>query len=595
VPYPRELEAALAAAREAGALLRQEFHRPGGPRGTRHHADADTEAERVIHARLNAAFPEFGYYGEELGAMNPPRDGTPSWLVDPNDGTSAFTAGYRGAAVSIGLVHNGLPVLGVVFAYAAPDDSGDLFTWAEGCGPVQRNGRPVDRRWPEELSAGRTVLLAHPADRKPVANARTVQPMRFRGLPSIAYRLALGAAGEADATVSILFPNDWDYAAGHALLRGAGGDLYNNSARPVRYSNTGRGFNKGSIFAGALGIVSHLARRDWNSLLERPAEGDPFCRPPNPGENISDAGLLSRAQGCLLGQFAGDSLGSLVEFQSPPEIASKYPGGVRLLADGGPFDTIAGQPTDDSEMALALARMIVHEEIYVSESALRAYRNWHDSHPFDIGSTTRAGLEGRPNRRSEANGALMRVSPLGIASARLEPGRGAAWARDDARLTHPNPVCADANGAFVAALARAIGMGEEPEQIYEAALREAGEPAVQRALASAKEGPPADYLSRQGWVLIALQNAFYQLLHASSLEAGVVDTVMRGGDTDTNAAIAGALLGAVHGRQAIPAQWMDRVLTCRPVEGLAGVARPRPAKYWPIDALYLAERLLLGE
>ena len=65
----------------------------------------------------------------------------------------------------------------------------------------------------------------------------------------------------------------------------------------------------------------------------------------------------SRAQGCLLGQLAGDALGSLVEFQSPEEIHRSYPEGVRELADGGTWNTIAGQPTDDSEMALLLARM----------------------------------------------------------------------------------------------------------------------------------------------------------------------------------------------------------------------------------------------
>jgi ADP-ribosyl-[dinitrogen reductase] hydrolase len=57
-----------------------------------------------------------------------------------------------------------------------------------------------------------------------------------------------------------------------------------------------------------------------------------------------------------------------------------------------------------------------------------------------------------------------------------------------------------------------------------------------------------DYIRQQGWVLIAL----WQLLHAPSLEEEVVDTVMRGGDTDTNAAIAGALLGAVYGGEAMP-------------------------------------------
>jgi len=67
---------------------------------------------------------------------------------------------------------------------------------------------------------------------------------------------------------------------------------------------------------------------------------------------------VDRAQGCLLGQLAGDSLGGLVEFRSPEEIRRNYPDGVRELADGGTWNTIAGQPTDDSEMALSLARML---------------------------------------------------------------------------------------------------------------------------------------------------------------------------------------------------------------------------------------------
>ena len=69
--------------------------------------------------------------------------------------------------------------------------------------------------------------------------------------------------------------------------------------------------------------------------------------------------VLSQAQGCLLGQLAGDSLGSLVECEDAATIRAQYPQGVRELADGGVWNTIAGQPTDDSEMALALARSLV--------------------------------------------------------------------------------------------------------------------------------------------------------------------------------------------------------------------------------------------
>lgn len=91
----------------------------------------------------------------------------------------------------------------------------------------------------------------------------------------------------------------------------------------------------------------------------------------------------------------------------------------------------------------------------------------------------------------------------------------------------------------------------------------------------AESRPPANYQHIQGWVLIALQNAFYQLLHASNLEEGVVDTVRRGGDTDTNAAIAGALLGAVWGLDTVPRQWIDCILSCRPEKDRAGVRQPR--------------------
>lgn len=71
-----------------------------------------------------------------------------------------------------------------------------------------------------------------------------------------------------------------------------------------------------------------------------------------------------------------------------------------------------------------------------------------------------------------------------------------------------------------------------------------------------------------------------------------VETVMAGGDTDTNAAICGALLGAVHGVDSLPEQWRAAVLSCRLEAGLPGVRHPRPREYWPNDALELAAELL---
>ena len=101
------------------------------------------------------------------------------------------------------------------------------------------------------------------------------------------------------------------------------------------------------------------------------------------GEDMEDIpeGVRSRAQGCLLGQIAGDSLGSLVEFEDAGTIRSMYPDGVRELADGGVWNTLAGQPTDDSEMALALARSLVRNGEFSIEDIRASYVRWYE-HSF---------------------------------------------------------------------------------------------------------------------------------------------------------------------------------------------------------------------
>ena len=312
-------------------------------------------------------------------------------------------------------------------------------------------------------------------------------------------------------------------------------------------------------------------------------------------EKPSEA-MLDRAQGCLLGQLVGDALGSLVEFKTPEQIQRKYPNGLREIADGGTWNTIAGQPTDDSEMALMLARTLVELGRYDAEAAKQAYVFWLDSDPFDCGMTIAGSLQGRLNPESQANGALMRVSPLGIFGANHALTDVAEWARQDAAITHVHPICQQANALYSMAIAYAIRHGCDAGHLYERILAWAQDIEVDAILLDtvkgASEASPADYIRLQGWVLIAFRNALWQLLRADSLEQGVIDTVMRGGDTDTNAAIAGALLGAVWGQMAIPDQWAECVLTCHPKAGEPNVSRPRPECFWPVDALELAGRLI---
>lgn len=309
---------------------------------------------------------------------------------------------------------------------------------------------------------------------------------------------------------------------------------------------------------------------------------------------------LSRAQGCLLGHLAGDALGSQVEFMDAAAIAARYP-------DGGPFDlgpsaqwgTLPGQPTDDGEMMLALAHVLADRGDFDASAVRAAYRQWRNSHPFDCGTTIANALAGTPNPQSQANGALMRAAPLGVLGARLGVERIADRARRDAALTHPHPVCVQANVLYATAIAQAIATGCSAAELAAfidvtatAAVTVVTEPVLKAAIDRSRTAPPADYQAQMGWVVIALGNALWQLRHAPSLEAALIDTVRRGGDTDTNACICGGLLGSVYGIPCIPGRWLEVLRTCRPDQGRPGEPTCRPRAYWPGGAEAVAARLL---
>src|SRR5260221_1657578 len=176
IDYAEALSAAIAAAQVAGALLREEFHRPGGPHGHSGHAEIDDVSEIGIRQRLLEACP-WSYLGEETGAHSG-QDSRHCWLVDPNDGTAPHVNGFRGSAVSIAALRDGVPVLGVVYAFCYPDSgAGDLIAWAEGC-PLTRNGQSVAARL-DGPGNPPIVFVSQDADNNTAANAACVQPARF--------------------------------------------------------------------------------------------------------------------------------------------------------------------------------------------------------------------------------------------------------------------------------------------------------------------------------------------------------------------------------------------------------------------------------
>lgn len=576
------LNRVIAAVEEEAERLRAEFYRAEGPRGRRGHCEADREIEERLRAKLQAIMPcEFG--GEETGMTAGTQAGW-TWLVDPHDGTFEFMAGRRGSAISVALLRGNVPVLGVVCSPMSPDRGADTIAWAEGAPAILRNGKPVSHDLSQRrLAAGEYVWATASAANKPVAWSLAVAPARYIVMPSIAYRMARIAAGDGVATVSVHAVNEYDIAAGMALLRGANGTVLDVEGRDIVLAGNTSTRVKG-VFAGAPEAARHLAGFAWTGLEQEPRR-EPRVSLGFPRGNLPVQ--LARAQGCMLGQAIGDSLGARVASKSAAEIAQLFPQGVRELSDGGRHHIIAGQPTDDSEMALTLARSILREGRYQREKVLDAYREWLQTRPIDIAETIERGLLGLHTTESESNGSLMRVAPIGIRLAG-DPAAAAQAARIDSALTHPNPLCLEACAAYCAAIAAGIA-GATREQMVQAALAQCAGPARE---AIERCALPADFMARHGWVLTALQNAFYRLARYDDVEQALVETVACGGDSDTNAAVAGALLGALHGRDAFPSRWVFPLLACRPLAE-AGAPRPRPSLYWPDDILELAEALLL--
>lgn len=307
--------------------------------------------------------------------------------------------------------------------------------------------------------------------------------------------------------------------------------------------------------------------------------------------------------------MSGDALGSQGEFRTAESLHRQWPDGVRDMGPSPIWGTAPGQLTDDSEMAIELLHALSDCPKAIDwDRVAEGYVRWARSGPFDIGGTVRQATHGammadsitskglaarmraHANPESKANGALMRESPLAIWGFALDPRIVGEYAREDARLTHPNAVCLDASAVYVATLAQVIRWGLDASAAYAFALQfqqqYGHEVDVLDALIKAKMDPPP-ISHHRGYVLLALHNAFYQLLHTQSVEEAVVASVMIGGDTDTNAAIAGAFAGAVYGEGGVPPRWINRLMACRVEDGVN-----RPRRYLPILAIEQLEKLL---
>jgi len=283
-----------------------------------------------------------------------------------------------------------------------------------------------------------------------------------------------------------------------------------------------------------------------------------------------------RALGSLFGLFAGDGFGSQTEFDKEKDLIIEYPNGILEMDDKERWVGEAGMITDDSEMAIMLATSLIARKEFDQKDVRRCYLAWLHALPSDLGTTILKALkEGIQSPDSQANGALMRMAPLALFASTMETEKLIAISDGDCALTHVHTLCRDANRLWALSIAKAVKDGGTKEEIYSYLCRVAPEFTDDKVLLSAlhdarKEAPALSDGWNQGWVIIAFQQSLYTLLHTNTIEEGLRSITMRGGDSDTNAAIYGMLAGAIGGSKAIPERWIKALRPTRCLEDLLG-------------------------
>jgi len=207
--------------------------------------DADEEAEKLILAELAKAFPDVPVVAEEEAAAGRiSKVGSRFFLVDPVDGTKEFVKRGGEFTVNIGEIVNGEPASGVVFAHAI----GRLFVGAVGEGAFELSHgalRDIACRAPSPDGLIAVSSRSHP-DAKTDELLKTL-PIKGHTNAGSSLKFCLVAAGEADIYPRAGETMEWDTAAGHGVLRAAGGTVTNWDGTPFLYGKPG--FRNGAFIA----------------------------------------------------------------------------------------------------------------------------------------------------------------------------------------------------------------------------------------------------------------------------------------------------------------------------------------------------------
>lgn len=283
--------------------------------------------------------------------------------------------------------------------------------------------------------------------------------------------------------------------------------------------------------------------------------------------------LLNRAMGSVAGLALGDALGAPFEGRRAKDVPSPLPAFERPVRDGPP-----GAATDDTALARNLIRSLATRGGFDPDDLIRRHLQWFATDPPDIGSLTRTVLRriaaGRPAEEaarevwlergpevSATNGSVMYCAPLGVAYAR-RPALLDDLAPRLSALTHHDERCGTAVLAVTLAAA-ALVRGEPRLAAVETALSGVGDRGGAEELEFLVEAVgrtrPVDGPD-QGFCLFTAAAGLQGLARGEGFEETLRGVVALGGDTDTNAAVAGALLGAAVGFDALPGAWWERLV-----------------------------------
>jgi myo-inositol-1(or 4)-monophosphatase len=195
--------------------------------------DPVTQADRAVDAvlRENLLREGEGWLSEESADDLSRLDKSRVWVVDPLDGTREFVMGLPEFCVSIGFVENGKPIAGGIYNPATQE----TILGAIDCG-VTYNGKPA-RPSQRETLPGSLILASRSEVKRGEWQQFQGDDYQIRPMGSVAYKLGLVAAGLADITFTLTPKNEWDVAAGAALVTSAGGFVATLDNTPLRCNN----------------------------------------------------------------------------------------------------------------------------------------------------------------------------------------------------------------------------------------------------------------------------------------------------------------------------------------------------------------------